>query len=1446
MNKKRLEAYRNLIDALLNSNEREELELLQAHSELLDANFFQVMEEVAQELKEKGNQERADFLVYLAEALVYQGIIAQLLNCASVDEALQILEANRDWVDVGLQQTMLEVAEVLRTQGDLDKSNFLMNIVEQLMEVHEHTSDAQRNFLLQVLQTTADSDGDPQVVYPLLLANVDKLDAKLSEQLWIWAKKVLVNVDLDKAKSIARVISIFSNLIQQFPIGDKANNIEIAITGYKIFLSVYTPELSPLKWAGTQNSLGIAYLYRIKGDKADNLEQAITYFQNTLKIVTFEAFPSEWAGTQNNLGLAYYYRIKGDRAENLEQAGACYQNALKIVTFEAFPSKWAGTQHNLGLVYSKRIRGNKADNLERTLACYQNALKVRSFETFPLEWAQTQNNLAIAYAERIRGNKAENLERTLACCKNALKVITFETLPQDWAQAQNNLANVYSKRSRGDKAENLERAIACYQNALKVITLEALPQDWAQTQSNLANADAERIRGNKAENLERAIACYQNALKVITFEALPQDWAGIQNNLGRVYAKRIRGNKAKNLERAIACYQNVLKVKTFEALPQNWAGIQMGLGNVYLEKRLEQKGEEHLKRALAYLQNALKVYTFEAFPQYWAQTQANLGIVYLYKTKGDRADNLEQAISRLQQALKILTFESFPQDWARAENALGIAYTNRVKGDKAENLEQAISYHQNALKVYTYDNFPQDWSVSKNALGIAYTNRVKGDKAENLEQAISCYQQALKVRTYKAFTKEWAETQHNLGAAYGDRIREDKAENLERAISCYQQALKIRTAEIFPKDWIISQNGLGIVYIQRVKGDRAENLEQALAYFQKALKNVTIETFPQDWAMTQLNLGFAYYYRIKGDSSENLERAIACYQNALKVYTYEIFPKNHAETLMYLGIAYQKINQFALAHTTFESAITTIESLREEILSGEESKRKQAEHFNQAYSRMVEVCLKLSNIKEAIEYVERSKTRNLVEQILNRDLKTIFPPEVVTQLEQYRDEIAPGQYQIQHGKAENPTALAQELQELRQKRNELQNSYLPIGSGFQFEHFQNNLDEHTAIVEFYFTEDKLLTFIFTCQTQQPKVLQSEPKDLGKLGKWLYGYFSAYYNKPSYWQRRLNTRLHLLAKILHIDEIIQQIPPDCDRLIFIPHRYLHLFPLHALPINSQQEKAESEILMHRFPAGVSYAPSCQILELTETRKRLEFQRLFAIVNPTPDLYEKYEADLGAVKAISQQFDNRLILKKDKAKKSEILQFDEQTKTLKENEELLLAHCAFFFCHGYFNPNSPLDSGLQLADDNLTLVDIIAHFNLENCRLVTLSACETGITDPTQISDEYIGLPYGFLLAGSTNVISSLWTVSAAATALLMIKFYEELQQQNNITVALNTAQAWLRDTTSQGFQNWLKNSSLSSVWRRELEGYFAENYSDTTKPFESPFYWSAFFVAGKGV
>ncbi|MFG3817373.1 tetratricopeptide repeat protein, partial [Limnothrix redekei] len=72
-------------------------------------------------------------------------------------------------------------------------------------------------------------------------------------------------------------------------------------------------------WAATQNNLGLAYNDRIRGERADNLERAITAYERALEVRTRDALPEDWAATQNNLGLAYNDRIRGERADNLER-----------------------------------------------------------------------------------------------------------------------------------------------------------------------------------------------------------------------------------------------------------------------------------------------------------------------------------------------------------------------------------------------------------------------------------------------------------------------------------------------------------------------------------------------------------------------------------------------------------------------------------------------------------------------------------------------------------------------------------------------------------------------------------------------------------------------------------------------------------------------------------------------------------------------------------------------------------------------------------------------------------------------------------------------------------------------------------------------------------------------------------------------------------------------
>ncbi|MBD2139756.1 tetratricopeptide repeat protein [Anabaena sp. FACHB-1237] len=539
---------------------------------------------------------------------------------------------------------------------------------------------------------------------------------------------------------------------------------------------------------------------------------------------------------------------------------------------------------------------------------------------------------------------------------------------------------------------------------------------------------------------------------------------------------------------------------------------------------------------------------------------------------GNKADNMEIAITSYEIALTFFTRETSPENWAGTQNNLGLAYSDRIRGDKAQNLEDAIAAYTKALEVYTRDDFPVQWATTQNNLGVAYSNRIRGDKAQNLEDAIAAYTKALEVRTRDDFPVDWAMTQNNLGNAYRNRIRGDKAQNLEDAIAAYTKALEVYTRDDFPVQWATTQNNLGAAYGDRIRGDKAQNLEDAIAAYTKALEVRTRDDFPVDWATTQNNLGAAYSNRIRGDKAQNLEDAIAAYTKALEVRTRDDFPVENAQTLLNLGMTYQDSDQDSeklnLAYDTFKSAIHTVEDIRGEIISGEESKRKQAEQYNQLYGRMVEVCLGLGKETEAISYIERSKTRNLVEQIFIRDLQSIFPLEVVKQLEELEDKIATGQNLIQTGKAENHQNLAQNLQELRQQRQKLQDEYLPIGASFEFTSLKNIVDNHTAIIEWYIAINKFFAFVIQPGGTEIRIWQSSAENFDQLFAWASKYVNDYNeNKETKkrWEDELSNNLQQLAQILQLEEILKLVPSQCQKLILIPHRFLHLFPLHGLPV-----------------------------------------------------------------------------------------------------------------------------------------------------------------------------------------------------------------------------------------------------------------------------------------
>ena len=118
--------------------------------------------------------------------------------------------------------------------------------------------------------------------------------------------------------------------------------------------------------------------------------------------------------------------------------------------------------------------------------------------------------------------------------------------------------------------------------------------------------------------------------------------------------------------------------------------------------------------------------------------------------------------------------------------------------------------------------------------------------------------------------------------------------------------------------------------------------------------------------------------------------------------------------------------------------------------------------------------------------------------------------------------------------------------------------------------------------------------------------------------------------------------------------------------------------------------EGLLLIDRFPQGIQYAPSCQLLH--QITPQANFAQLLALQNPTADLrFTDLEVD-----SIAPKFSISKILPGAEATKTNLLE--------QYLDQLQNAHCAHFSCHGFFDPESPLKSALILSGGILDDEDV----------------------------------------------------------------------------------------------------------------------------------------------
>jgi CHAT domain-containing protein len=171
------------------------------------------------------------------------------------------------------------------------------------------------------------------------------------------------------------------------------------------------------------------------------------------------------------------------------------------------------------------------------------------------------------------------------------------------------------------------------------------------------------------------------------------------------------------------------------------------------------------------------------------------------------------------------------------------------------------------------------------------------------------------------------------------------------------------------------------------------------------------------------------------------------------------------------------------------------------------------------------------------------------------------------------------------------------------------------------------------------------------------------------------------------------------------------------------------------------------------------------------------------------------------------------------------------------------------------NPGVQSGLVFSGANatksgaagvLTALEV-AELDLRAADMVVLSACETGLGEVAG-GEGVFGLQRAFHLAGARSVVASLWQVDDRATSLVMVRFYENLfgtrpglKAPLSRAHSLAEAQRWLRSLTSKEVEELTRH--LPAGERVGTATGTVRPRSSGPRPYEHPYYWSAFMLMG---
>jgi CHAT domain-containing protein/tetratricopeptide (TPR) repeat protein len=841
---------------------------------------------------------------------------------------------------------------------------------------------------------------------------------------------------------------------------------------------------------------------------------------------------------------------------------------------------------------------------------------------------------------------------------------------------------------------------------------------------------------------------------------------------------------------------------------------------------------------------------------------------YLNLPTGIRQDNVDQAVAGFGRAI---TMTVVPEEGARLRMYIGIAMAERIRDDPADNIEAALNAMREGLALLPVDGSSDLRATIKSNIATTLLRRQRDTRTTDLCEARGLCEEVLDYRSSEREPEEWAVVKLNLAPILQELAQLDAADPTE-AEATYREVIAaseslaadkvanahhqlgrlLRTsiafdAERFVKDW---RGG------QRDRDDKQAKEEERQRVLTEARDHLAaaVDLYPEEQMPLPTGRAYVELADVLNQLGES-ELAIVAAESGLRLLPPTSDPRECTRVAARLGDLLAKEGAWDRSAAAFRVAVEASELALNRRLDSATREAEMKATLN--LTRWAAFAIAMSGeAPEALIVLESGRARDLRMRL---EPGTAGYAELSGLPEDLRDRYTLATETLTRSPLGDAGAGA--ARSLREVLREIRNVagfedfatrpnesdllaaaednwpvvYInPTPAGTMLVILEQGEDGGTADVRFLEKPtgvEILMRLLAGDAAENPDLIEE-----AEYGSFLSG-ASGFSGVDRDVQKDVEHVLPWLGESLAapIHELLREV--GARGVTLVPCGPVALAPLHCAPWT---EDGTVRFLVDDFeirhaPSGAFAATS---LGRAHERDNAE-PSLVVLVDP--------EQNLSAAKpefdGISLPFEGCVV----------------HAEGTNANWEYLRTHARdvsflHLACHARSGVWSESLPAVLLADGAVEVTQLTEMPGLRT-RLVTVSACQTGVVDITHLPEEGISVGTAFLAAGSACVIASLWPVRDDTTALLMTRLYAEIVVGGHRPPeALRRAQLWLRDLSDPGLDEFLAgHPSLATEFARRADqgdragrrttGGRSGSGSSENRPFADQDFWAPFIALG---